>query len=75
MGAGDRPRAGMTPLDVCCVMRGWRFHRVYPSCDFIRFHTWDFISPDETEILRVTFDRQELLVWGEPALEELVAHR
>ena len=75
MGAGDRLRAGMTPLDVCCAMRNWRFHRVYPSHDFARFHTWDFISPDETHILRVTFDDLELMLWGEPACEEPVESR
>jgi hypothetical protein len=72
MGAGDRLQAGMTPLDVCCAMRGWRFHRVYPTDDFTRFHTWDFTSPDETEVLRVTFDERALVMWGAPAQEQPV---
>lgn len=67
MGAGDNLRTGMSVVEVCCALKGWRFHRVYSPTDPSRYHTWDFINPEETEVLRITFDGKALFLWGAPA--------
>ena len=66
MKAGDKLKTGMGPLEVCRVLLGWRCLEVHVIGHFTRYHTWDFVSPGESEVIRVTFDGSKLLAWGEP---------
>jgi hypothetical protein len=66
MGAGDRLVVGMRALEVCHALLDWRFHQVHSVGAPARYHTWDFISPDEMHAIRVTFDGNRLILWGEP---------
>jgi hypothetical protein len=59
-------RAGMKPLDVCHTLLGWRFQQAHIVGTPARFYTWDFTSPDGTEVVRVTFDNTGLVAWGAP---------
>lgn len=56
----------MKPLDVCHTLLGWRFKQAQIVGTPARFYTWDFTSPDGTEVVRTTFDDNGLVAWGEP---------
>lgn len=66
MGTADRLRVGMTPVDVCYELRGWRFQPVYQASNADQFQTWDFTGPDAREVIRATFAKDGLIMWGAP---------
>ena len=73
MGEADGLKVGMTMAQVRAALRGWtdrakQLSRASPDKQHF-FHTWDFIPPDASgeSTLRLTFDNDMLLVWGDPA--------
>lgn len=69
MSATANLKQGMSPLDVCHTLIGWRFQQVQVVGEPARFFTWDFLSPDGSKIVRVTFDNEGLILWGPPSNE------
>jgi hypothetical protein len=67
MPARQHLKVGMTPLEVCHTLLGWRFQQAQVIGTPARFYCWDFTSPDGIEVVRVTFDDTGLLAWGKPS--------
>lgn len=66
MGAEEKLRAGMRPPEVCDALHGWKLKEVCTTGDPPHLHTYDFISPDGRQVVRVTFDEAGVIAWGEP---------